>query len=132
MRTQLWNNLANVKFKALYACECSRLAGKSSRILLFVLAVVATSSVATWAVWKEHATTWAIIIGGSQILQVAMPHIPFIKNEKEFLEMSFEFEHLYLEYEKLWRAHEQGKTSDKVLSKQFYDLRQKEIAIEKT
>jgi hypothetical protein len=131
MRTQLWNNLANVKFKALYTCECSRLAGKYARVASFILAVIAASSVATWAIWKEHTTTWAVIIGTSQLLQIALPYIPFIKNEKEFIEMSFEFEHLYLEYEKLWVAHEQKQIKDKTLSQRFYELRQKEIAIEK-
>jgi hypothetical protein len=132
MRTRLWNNLANIKFKALYTCECSRLAGKLSRIISFMLAFVSASGVATWALWRQHTTIWAMTIGIAQVLQIAVPHIPFLKSEKDFLSMSFEFEQLYLKYENLWDANEDETHSQTTIKKQFRSLREKEVEIEKT
>lgn len=132
MRTQIWNQLANVKFKALYTCECSTLSSFWSRIILFLLALVSASSVAAWTFWQQHTTTWAFIIGSAQILQVAMPFIPFFKNDKEFLSMSYEFERLYLEYEKLWYAVEDAAIKQATARERFYHLRDKEVAIEQS
>jgi len=46
--------------------------------------------------------------------------------------MSFEFGNLYLRYERLWYDNEKGNFKDDVAEKRFYELRDKEIEIEKT
>lgn len=51
---RIWNNLANIKFKALYTCECSRIAGLSGRALSFLLALTSASSVGAWTLWQQH------------------------------------------------------------------------------
>ncbi len=131
MRTRVWNNLANIKFKALYTSECSKLAGTCGRIYSFLFAFTSTSSAATWAIWNRYPFFWAFIVGFSQLLSVIKPHIPFVKNDKAYLEMSFEFEWLYLEYERLWYDIENQRLKEPQAEAQFYKLRQKEIEIEK-
>jgi hypothetical protein len=85
MRTRVWNNLANIKFKALYTSECSNLAGTCGRIYSFLFAFTSTSSAATWAIWNRYPFFWAFIVGFSQLLSVIKPHIPFVKNDKAYL-----------------------------------------------
>jgi len=121
----------NIKFKALYSNECYRLANRIERIFSFVLAFVSTSSVATWAFWNKYPLVWAWIVGISQILTIAKNYFPFIKNEKDFLEMSFEFEILYIEYEKLWFDNEYEVIEKENAEFIFYKLREREIEIEK-
>jgi hypothetical protein len=130
--TRIWNNLANIKFKALYTCECSRIAGILERALAFFLALSSASTVGAWTLWKQHGTLWAIIIAVGQILLIALPHVPFLKNEKEFLAMSFEFEALYLRYEQLWYDFRDRTIDDVSAKAAINELRAKEVEIEKS
>jgi hypothetical protein len=130
-RNRIWNNLANIKFKALYACECSRMASRWGRLASFGLALTSASSVATWALWQQHTRIWAIIIGVGQLAQVALPYVPFLKNEKEYLGMSFEFENLYLEYEQLWYDLQDKTVTETSAKERLTQLRAREIEIEK-
>ena len=45
------------------------------------------------------------------------------------LEMSLEFERLYLQYERLWISFEQGQLSEKACLERFHQLRDKEYEI---
>lgn len=132
IRMRLWNNLANVQFKAIYTGECSRFADKVGNIYSFVLSFVSTSSVAAWAIWQKVPWLWAIIVAVSQIMHIAKPHITFIKHNKEFLELSFDLEVLCLKFEQLWYKHENGNIAAEEAEKEFYILRNKEIEIERS
>ena len=98
----------------------------------FFLAFASASSVATWAFWKQHHYIWASIVGIAQVLLIAKPYLPFIKNEKDYLEMSFEFDYLYLQYEKLWFCFEYKKKDNEIIEQTFYKFRDKELEIEKS
>lgn len=75
---------------------------------------------------------WAMIIAIAQVLHIAKPYIPFLGNEKDYLEMSFEFDALYLKYERLWYLLERGQIEEAEAEQKFYELREKEVEIEKT
>ena len=130
MRTRIWNNLANIQFKAIYTGKCARLADRASRACGFILAVASASSVAAWAIWQKLPWLWTGIVAGSQLLHLARPYLPFLKHDKAFLEMRFAFEHLYLDYEKFWIAFEDDRLSVVEAEERFYALREREIAIE--
>ena len=123
--------MANIKFKAIYTNECSRRADLTGRGYSFFLSFASASSVAAWAIWQAVPTLWASIVALAQILHLAKPYLPFMKYEKDLLEMSFEFESLYLEYDRFWVAYEADRLSDEEVESKFYELRVKEIEIEK-
>jgi hypothetical protein len=131
MRTRVWNNMANIRFKAFYCGRCSSLSGSSGRLLSFFLSFASAGSVAAWAIWKEHPIVWATTIGLAQVLHVAKPYIPFIGAEKELQSMAFEFEKLYLHYEQLWFGIDNNQMSAAKAEMIFYQYREKEIEIEK-
>lgn len=133
MRERLWKYLVNIKFKALYTCECSKKADSYGRLYSFSIALASTGgSIATWAIWKDVPSLWAVIVAISQGLHVAKPYFPFIKNEKIYLEMSYDYESLYLELEKLWYSFESGNIVNDDAEKRFYKLREQELKIEKS
>ena len=131
MRDRIWNNLYNIKFKALYTCECSKKAEKYGRIYSLFIAMTSAGSIATWTAWEKIPSVWAVIVAVSQVLHVSKPYFPFIKNDKAFLELSYEFESLYIEFEKLWYCFENDKITTDEAEQQFYELREKEFHIEK-
>jgi hypothetical protein len=63
---------------------------------------------------------------------VAVPHVPFLKSEKEFLTMSYEFEGLYLRYEQLWYDIRDGSMDESTAKEKVNELRSKEVEIEKS
>jgi len=130
LRNRVWNNLVDVKFKALYACECARKADVYDRVLSVALAIGGSAGVAAWSIWQQYAKIWAIVIGISQLLAVARPYMPFLKNESKFLGVSFELEALYLRYERLWYKLEENPT-DQSIAGRLSRLRQKALEIEK-
>lgn len=131
MRDRIWNNLYNIKFKALYTCECSKKAERYGRFYSLFIAITSAGSIATWTAWEKIPSVWAVIIAVSQVLHVAKPYFPFIKNDKAFLELSYEFEALYIKFEKLWYCLENDKITLDEAEQQFYALRDKEFNIEK-
>ena len=132
MRDRIWKCLVNIKFKALYTCECSKKADMYGRLYSFIIALASATSIATWAVWKAVPSLWATIIAVSQVLHVAKQYFPFIKNDKSFLEMSYDFEALYLDLERLWYSLENGSINQKEAEQLFYEHRKRELEIEKT
>jgi hypothetical protein len=131
MKNTVWSNLANVKFKALYTYECSREADRYGRLTSAFLALASTSSVAAWAIWKEHPAIWGGIIGISQVMQVVKPYISIIGSDKDLLEMSFEYEQLFLEYEQLWYAVCSGSIADPAVTERIAELHKKSLDIER-
>jgi hypothetical protein len=97
----------------------------------FLLALTSASSVGAWTLWQQHRNIWAVIIGVGQVLLIALPHFPFLKSEKEFLAMSFDFEGLYLRYEQLWYDFRDGTIDESVAKTRINDLRAREVEIEK-
>jgi len=104
MRIRIWNQLANIRFKGLYTHRCSRRADTFGRAYSFFLAFVSTSSVAAWAIWTKAPGVWAAIVTVAQVLHIGKPYLPFMKHDKQFLEMSFEFEALYLQSRRMNHA----------------------------
>jgi len=81
--------------------------------------------------WDKFPELWASIVVISQILHIAKPYIPFIKNYREFNEMSLLYDSLYLLYEKLWFDYRKTNKDSKQIEKAFYSLRRKEHEISK-
>lgn len=131
MRTRLWNNLSNIKFKVFYTEKWSKIDEFLGKFYSFILSFVAAGSVAGWSLWKEYPVLWGAIITISQLMHVAKPYVPFIGDDRDMIEMSHEFDLLYLKYEKLWYNLEYDKLSKEDAEDQLYVLKEEECKIEK-
>jgi len=49
------------------------------------------------------------------VLHVAKPYIPFLRYEKEYMELCFKYEFLFLKYEKLWFRYEKAAEDEECL-----------------
>lgn len=132
MQYRLWSFLSNVKFKALYTYKCSKHSDQYGRLYSFVLALVSATSIAAWTIWERIPKAWTIIVAASQVLHIAKPYFPFLKNSKTFLEMSYDFELLYIQLEKLWYSIENKTISIDEAENLFYKYREQVITIEKS
>ena len=132
MRDRVWNNLADTLFKSIYLNKVSNQAYHWGNAYSIFLALATASSVAAWAVWEKFPVLWATIVAISQILHIIKPYFYFIKNDKEFIEMSLMFEGVYLSYEKLWYDLQKNGLDMDEAEKIFYENRQKELNISKS
>jgi hypothetical protein len=131
MRDNIWYSLVDAKFRAILFDECSRLANLTGQGYTIFLAIIASTSVAAWAVWSKYPVIWAVIVAISQVLHVIKPHVPFLKQGGVYRDMSNTFDSLYLQYEKLWYKLEQGSMEYIKAEKDFYNLREEELEIER-
>ncbi|KFO68744.1 hypothetical protein ER57_02005 [Smithella sp. SCADC] len=129
MQDRIWINLANIKFKAIYTSKVSRRSYNVGNIYSFFLAVASASSVAAWAIWNKIPIAWAIIVAISQLLIIAKPYIPFVKNDRELADQSLLFDELYLSYEKLWFEYAKQNVNGDQFETELYRLREKEHEI---
>ncbi len=131
MRDNIWYSLVDVKFRAIFLDECSRLAYLTGQGYTIFLAIVASTSVATWVIWSKCPIIWAVIVGISQLLHIIKPYIPFFKRGRDYRDISNKLESLYLRYEKLWYKLEHSSLDNKKKAeKEFYALREEELEIE--
>jgi len=129
MQDRIWQNMADIKFKEIYTAKVARRAYHIGSIYSFFLSFASATSVAAWAVWSKFPVVWASIVAISQILHIAKPYILFIRNDREFIEMSLLYNSLYLSYEKLWFDYRKKNNEEEYIEKVFYTLRKKEHEI---
>lgn len=132
MRNNIWYSLVDVKFRAIFLDECSRLASFTGQVYTIFMAFVASTSVATWAIWSKYPAIWAGIVAISQLLHIIKPHVPFFKRGGVYRDISIKLESLYLQYEKLWYKLEKDSLNyNKKAEKELYILREEELEIER-
>jgi hypothetical protein len=83
-----WNQLVTLKVVASYIrLYRDEQAWWITRIGLFK-AVVTSGTIGAWAIWKDYAFVWGILLGAAQVLDAAKDFIPQTKNRRsasEFL-----------------------------------------------
>ena len=127
MRNRLWDNLQNAKFKSEYLSKVSKRAHNWGNGYSFFLSFASASSVAAWTVWSDIPGVWAAIVSISQLLHIAKPYFPFLKNDRELFEIGFQYESLYILYEKLWFKYENGALTPEQVEVEFYKYRDLEM-----
>jgi len=123
MRQQIWSNLCNLKFKTYYMELLFQRYQKRDRSISILIAITSSTSIATWAVWKEVPLLWAGLIALSQVITVVKPYFPFSKYIKELNTKILKAENLNLEFEKLWSKVQRNKLAEDSIDEIFYDLK---------
>ncbi|TKG92896.1 hypothetical protein EYV94_18150 [Puteibacter caeruleilacunae] len=95
------------------------------------LVFTTSSSIATWAIWKEMPLLWAGIIAISQIVTLAKPYLLFPKYVKVFYERNLQWQNISLEIEELWHKLENSIIEESVAAKEYFDLRKKSLIFDK-
>jgi hypothetical protein len=87
------------------------------------LAIVSSTSIAAWAIWKVTPIIWASIIAVSQVLTVAKPYFPYFKYVKEFNLKCIRLEIINIEFERLWYKLQNKKITEDIADDLYFDLR---------
>ena len=69
------------------------------RRIKYFLAIVSSSSIATWAIWQKYSFVWAFLIALSQVLNAIKHLFPFAQREKIIKNILPELNNLFSEVE---------------------------------
>lgn len=129
-RLQIWNNLCDTKFKAVYSSGVAKRTAHLGTLYSMFLALGTAGTVASWPLWQAYPIYWAVVLGVIQILQIIKPYIPYIGTEKQYLDTSYKFERLFLDFELLWKQFERGAIQRDETELRFKQLRERGLDIE--
>lgn len=85
---------------------------RAIRYINISLALTSSGSVAAWAVWHEIAWIWALIVAGSQVLNVSSAYMPYRLREKTLRVILPQMHKLLLDCEDDYDAVSSGSMTD--------------------
>jgi hypothetical protein len=77
-----WNQLVLVKVVACYVRRYRDEQGRWINWIGIFKAVVTSSTIGAWAIWKDYAFVWAVLFGVAQLLDAAKDYIPQTKHRR--------------------------------------------------
>jgi hypothetical protein len=123
MRDKIWASLCNMQFKEYYIDFQINMFQKYDRNINIFLAFTSSTSIAAWAMWKDYAFVWALIIAISQIITVIKPYFPYYKYVKELNIKYARIGNINIEFEKLWDSLKREKLTEDEASEIYYKLK---------
>jgi hypothetical protein len=123
MKNQIWATLCDVKFKAFLISVLVTKYQKWERNTNIFVALVSSSSIASWAIWEKYQIVWSSIIVASQIVTVLKPYFPYFKYVKELNSRSQKMDVLSIDYEKLWYDFQVKNIDSKIASNEYFRLK---------
>lgn len=91
------------------------------------LAVTASATVASWALWEHVKALWQGLSGVSAAVSVALPILDVPKDVEKMVAAQAEWTHLMHEYEELWG--QRAALSDADFSSKLKALRTREVEV---
>ena len=102
IQTRYWDRMTQFKFEIiLYNEHLSRYI-RINRAVIIILAVFSSGAVASWAIWDEFKTEWAILIALSQVLSVINEFLSYKKRIEEIPQLTHKLTIIYNKMEKNW------------------------------
>jgi hypothetical protein len=99
-----WNQLVLVKVVACYVRRYrDEQAWWIDRIGLFKV-IVTSSTIGAWALWKDYAFVWAVLLGIAQILDAAKDYIPQTKHRRNASEFVSTIENVIIDARFHWHS----------------------------
>jgi len=93
------------------------------------LAIVSSSSIGGWALWKEYQAVWATFIVLSQVINAIKIYLPYSSRIKALNKTTKEMESLAIKYEKAWYYIAEGEKTEEEINTLRFDLKEKKNTI---
>jgi hypothetical protein len=88
-----------------------------------VRAVASSVSIGAWAIWRQYAFVWGLIIACSQVLDALRDVFPVAKRHKSASELSGILDSLFIDAQLEWENIFAGKYDDGQIAKRLHKLR---------
>lgn len=132
MQLQYWIELqalyAHAKYLELYQLQSENI----ERVIGIVLAVTSSASIGGWAIWKEYAFFWGVMIMASQVVSVVYKFLPFKSRIKPLSSAGVELSVLADGAERKWFDVASGTMTEREINDLRFSIRAKKSAIMKS
>jgi hypothetical protein len=125
-----WNQLKELKVHVFYLQIYAVKQQRNDHLINVFLAVTSSTSIAAWALWKEHQFIWALIIALSQVVTAIKPLLPYKKRMTALSSLADEISKLSLASERDWFSVAEGKWTEEQIHSKWADLKEKSLAAE--
>ena len=128
----IWNQLYRTKVHAIYLELLLGQTETIDRSIKIFLAVTSSASIAGWAIWKEYAFVWGMLIAVSQVINAIRQFLPYKERLKSFSGLARDFEEIAIYLELKWLEVAAGELSEKEMRRLYGDvLNRKSSALQK-
>lgn len=97
------------------------------RALKIFLAITSTGSIGAWAIWKEGAFIWGMLIATSQVLNAIRQFLPYKDRLRAISGLLNDMDELVLYAEMKWLDVASGKLSEDEIRKALTDVRTRRL-----
>jgi len=118
-----WYKMLELKVAATYMRRYRDYLGKWVTRIGVVKAVASSSSIAAWAIWREHAFIWGSIIAVSQVVDALKDVFPVTKRYKSASEHVVALDSLFIDAQLEWESIFSGSYTDAQINSRLHKLR---------
>jgi len=127
-----WNQLIQLRVDSYYIHAYHEAMESRQTALNMFLAVAASASIASWAIWKQFAFLWATVIASSQLLSAVKHYLPFERRVKQLAPLSIDLDQLFLDAERQWYAVAEGQLPNQAIHEALISLKERRTKADHT
>ena len=120
-----WKELYQLKVHVIYLELYLHDADFKDKAINIFLACTSSGSIAGWAVWREMAIIWALVIATSQVVTVIKNILPYKARIKAMSGLIHDLEDVLLRAEEKWFDVSEGRLTEEEINKLRFDIRTK-------
>jgi hypothetical protein len=106
-----WNQLVLVKVVACYVRRYRDQQAWWINCIGIFKAIVTSSTIGAWVIWKEYAFVWAVLLGVAQLLDALKEYIPQTKHRRNASEFVSTLENIIIDARFEWHSIFSGQYS---------------------
>jgi len=125
-----WNELNDLQVMTCYIRRYRDYYGRWVKGLAGLKAVASCGGIAAWALWKEYAFWWGMIIAASQLADALKEVFPFAKLHKRTSEYTIILRHLFVDAQLEWEMISSGQYTDEQIMRLCHQLRKRRLEAE--
>ncbi len=125
-----WNQLIELKVACGYIRRYRDRQSVWVRRFAVLKAVASSGSIAGWAVWKDYAFIWGMIIALAQLADALSGALPFTKIHKAASEHTVALDGMFIDAQLEWEAIFAGRVADEEIANRLHRLRKAQHAAE--
>jgi len=126
-----WNLLTELKAQVVYLHAYAASDEFIDKAINIFLAIGSSSSIAAWAVWKEHQLFWASVIAVSQVVTAIKQFLPFRQRLKAVAELNTHIQSIFLDAEQGWYKVSEGLLTEEEIHNETSRLKDKILSAER-
>lgn len=125
-----WREFVQLKIDAYYVRDYRNSLGLSERRVAAIRAIASSASIGAWAIWKQYALVWALLIAASQVADALKDVFPFRRKRQALSKWCNALNNLFVLAQRDWDDISRGNLTDEQIRKLTHQLRLKKQKLE--